>query len=130
MTTTTIKENKTEQLDLTVHPYLELDDLLAQGYGINPKLVMRNYEISRNARFFYSYLSCFCGSGNCCYPSYETVLFECGFSERTYRKVRDELVAWGILSIKKKEIRKSLENGILPTPQARRIKSRNYPRNA
>lgn len=103
-----MNEKYEEVFSLDDHPYLEVDSLLQGGFGFNPSLVVRNWEISDTARMLYCYLGCFGSGGNRAFPSYETILFELGWSARKFRNARNELVAWGLIVIRKERIGRTL----------------------
>lgn len=67
------------------------------GWGIVYQEVMRNANISAEAKAIYAYLSSIAGIGNSCYPSVETMQREMGMSKNRLTKHMGQLIAAGIV---------------------------------
>lgn len=81
------------------------DNVFSDGYGIIAQKVMRHHTISRDARLLYSYLCSFAGAGDTAFPATKTILFELGFSPKTFYKYRDELAAFGLVQVETRNTR-------------------------
>lgn len=81
------------------------DNVFSDGYGIIAQKVMRCHSISRDARLLYSYLCSFAGAGDTAFPATKTILFELGYSPKTFYKYRDELAAFGLVQVETRNTR-------------------------
>ena len=80
---------------------------MAQGYGIVPKIAMRDTNLSIESKAIYAYLCSFAGAGRTAFPSRELICHELNISINRFNKYKNELVEKGYISIK----RDRLENG-------------------
>ena len=71
------------------------------GYGLIPKSIMRNKDISIQAKAIYSYLASFAGTTGKAFPSVNLMLGELGISKDTFYKYRNELEELGVITIVK-----------------------------
>ena len=67
------------------------------GYGVVYQDVMRNKNISPEAKAIYAYLSSIAGSGNSCYPSVDTMQEELCMSKNRFTKHMGQLIAFGVV---------------------------------
>ena len=81
------------------------DNVFSDGYGIIAQKVMRCHSISRDARLLYGYLCSFAGAGDIAFPATKTILFELGYSPKTFYKYRDELAAFGLVQVETRNTR-------------------------
>lgn len=65
---------------------LRVEGIMAQGYGLNPKMVMRDKRLTPVAKCIYSYIASFAGGGNQSFPSRNIMLDELQISKDTYYK--------------------------------------------
>lgn len=86
---------------------LSQGNVMAQGYGIVPKVTMRDTRLSIESKAIYAYLCSFAGAGNTAFPSRELICHELNISINRFNKYKNELVAKGYITIK----RERLENG-------------------
>lgn len=86
---------------------LSQGNIMAQGYGIVPKVTMRDTKLSIESKAIYAYLCSFAGAGNTAFPSRELICHELNISINRFNKYKNELVAKGYITIK----RERLENG-------------------
>lgn len=77
------------------------DSIYREGYGIVAKTVMRNKEISPEAKAIYSYICSFAGSGTTAFPSAELMMHELNMGDNRFYKHRKELVDKGYITILK-----------------------------
>ncbi len=59
--------------------------------------ILRNRNISLEAKSIYSYLSGMAGVGGTCYPSVETMLYDLNIGRNRFSKYMNELVACGVV---------------------------------
>lgn len=75
------------------------DSIYREGYGIVAKAVMRNKELSAEAKAIYSYICSFAGSGTTAFPSAELMMHELNLGDNRFYKYRKELVDKGYITI-------------------------------
>ena len=78
-------------------------ELFNDGYGVIPKAVMQDRNLSATAKLLYAYLSSFAGADNFCFPSKEKIMFDLGLSQGTISKYLKELVQHGLVSVSQKK---------------------------
>lgn len=79
----------------------KLEGIMSQGYGIVPKLVMRDTDIDAEAKAIYAYLCSFAGNKDTAFPSVSLMCHDLGFSERRFYKYRKQLIEKEYISITK-----------------------------
>lgn len=68
---------------------LRVEGIMAQGYGLNPKIVMRDKRLTPEAKCIYSYFASFAGNGSQAFPSRDVILDELQMSkDRYYRHLK------------------------------------------
>ena len=72
--------------------------------------IMRNKNLSPEAKAIYAYLCSFAGSGKTCHPSVDTMLQELGMSKGRLSKYMKELIACGVVE-RTRSINKNLLSG-------------------
>jgi DnaD/phage-associated family protein len=75
------------------------DSIYREGYGIVAKTVMRNKDLSAEAKAIYSYICSFAGSGTTAFPSAELMMHELNLGDNRFYKYRKELVDKGYITI-------------------------------
>ena len=68
-----------------------------RNYGIIPKSLMQDKNLSIHAKAVYAYLATYADKNGKCYPSYELMEYELNVAESTLRKYLKELVTKGHL---------------------------------
>ena len=58
----------------------------SKGYGIIPKLVMQDRDLSITAKAIYAYLASYSGNGDSCFPSRDRVCYDLGIGKDTFIK--------------------------------------------
>lgn len=92
---------------------VKLTGIFEEGYGISPKLVMRDKDLSIEAKAIYAYMSSFAGNGNSAFPSIGVACKDLNVSEKRFRKHRDQLIDKGYITIQKnKNDKGKFENNI------------------
>ena len=72
---------------------LKITGVLSQGYGVIPKLLMRDKEISIEAKGIYAYISSYAGNGSTAFPSISLICSDLGISEKrfySHKKILEE----------------------------------------
>lgn len=81
------------------------------GYGTVYKEVMKNNDLSIEAKAIYSYLTTYAGSKDIAFPSIKLICYELNISEKRFYKHRKELLDKNIIS----KHRERTENGFSKT---------------
>lgn len=72
------------------------------GYGLVFKRVMKDKDISIEAKALYSYLSAYAGSDESSFPSVELIKHELNIGKQRYQRARRELEKTGYLQVDRK----------------------------
>jgi len=90
---------------------IKLSSILGKGYGLSPKLVMIDTDLSIEAKAIYAYLSSYCGNGSTAFPSIELIQHHLKISKNRFYKYRNELINKGYVKIKRRrEGQKAISN--------------------
>ncbi|WP_213482823.1 helix-turn-helix domain-containing protein [Staphylococcus epidermidis] len=73
------------------------------GYGLVFKRVMKDKDISIEAKALYSYLSAYAGSDESSFPSVELIKHELNIGKQRYQRARRELEKTGYLQVDRKQ---------------------------
>lgn len=73
------------------------------GYGLVFKRVMKDKNISIEAKALYSYLSAYAGSDESSFPSVELIKHELNIGKQRYQRARRELEKTGYLQVDRKQ---------------------------
>lgn len=90
----------------------ELPPILKDGYGYAPKAVMRDPELSIEAKAIYSYLATFAGNRDIAYPNVSLICSQLNISERRFRRYKDELVQKGYITVERYRKENGFSNNI------------------
>ena len=91
---------------------IRLKGVYEQGYGLSPKLVMRDKNLSIEAKAIYAYMSSFAGSGGSAFPKIETACKDLNISKNRFLKYRKELVDYGYITIEKERKSGKFDNNV------------------
>lgn len=96
--------------------------IFAQGYGIIPKVIMKDKDLSSEAKAIYAYLASYAGTGTTAFPSVSLMCSDLNMSERRFYNHRKDLQLKGYIHIEQKRNDKGWKNNIyslpvIPTPQ-------------
>lgn len=86
---------------------LVLEGVFSKGYGTVPKMVMKDEDLTIEAKGIYAYLCSYAGAGETAFPSVSLMCKDLGISDNRLYKHRKLLVDKGYLRIE----RERLENG-------------------
>lgn len=76
-------------------------DVLVSGYGINPKLVMKDKDLTIEAKAIYAYIASYAGAGKTAYPSVDLICSDLNIGKESFQKHRKCLIEKGYLIIEK-----------------------------
>lgn len=82
---------------------LTQSELMSKGYGLIPKTVMLDNNLSIEAKAIYAFLSSYSGAGNTSFPSVETIRKYLDISRERYYKHRKQLINHGYVVVEKKK---------------------------
>lgn len=106
---------------------LKQEDLLSKGYGIIPKLVMKDLKISAEAKAIYAYICSYCGAGDTAFPSVELICHDLGISEKRYQRHIKQLKENGYVIVTRNRIKSGFSNNIYTLPKT--VAVQNVPTN-
>ncbi|WP_158620970.1 helix-turn-helix domain-containing protein [Candidatus Kurthia intestinigallinarum] len=95
-----------------------MKSILAEGYGIIPKLVMRDESLSIEAKAIYAYLAAFAGNQFEAYPSVELICHELNISKKRFLMHRKMLVERGYMEIKRQRAANGFSNNVYVLTQS------------
>ena len=81
---------------------LDLKGVMSEGYGIIPKKVMKDEDLSIDAKAIYAFIASYAGAGNTSFPSVNLITDMLGISRQRFNKHRRLLEDKGYITIKKK----------------------------
>ncbi|EGS5729075.1 helix-turn-helix domain-containing protein [Clostridium perfringens] len=84
---------------------IKISGILSQGYGLAPKLVMRDTRLSIESKAIYCYFCSFAGNGESAFPSVKLQLHDLGISKTRYYKHRKLLEDYGYVTIRSTRIK-------------------------
>ncbi|EPI5815475.1 conserved phage C-terminal domain-containing protein [Enterococcus hirae] len=96
---------------------LKQEDLLSKGYGIIPKLVMKDLKISAEAKAIYAYICSYCGAGDTAFPSVELICHDLGISEKRYQRHIKQLKENRYVIVTRNRIKSGFSNNIYTLPK-------------
>ena len=79
---------------------IQIIGVLSKGYGIMPKMIALDKNLSIESKAIYSFLTSFSGVGQGVFPSIETILHYLKISKNRFYKYRQELLENGYITIK------------------------------
>ncbi|HZG10552.1 MAG TPA: conserved phage C-terminal domain-containing protein [Kurthia gibsonii] len=86
---------------------VKYEGILAKGFGLIPRTLTRDKDLSIEAKAIYAYLAAFAGNNNEAFPSVELICAELDISRNRYFKHRKSLLEKGYIRIR----RERLESG-------------------
>lgn len=97
---------------------LKLEGVDKKGYGKIPKLVMKDEQLTIEAKAIYAYFASYAGGGETAFPSIELICHDLGISENRLFKHRKLLVERGYLSIEREQQEKGWSKNIYTLHQS------------
>lgn len=88
---------------------VQMGNVLSEGYGIIAKKVMKDKDLSIEAKAIYAFLCSYTGKGDTAFPGVSLITGTLGISRQRYNKHREALEAKGYISV----IRERKKNGTL-----------------
>jgi len=78
---------------------LKVHGINAKGYGILPKFVMLDKNLTIEAKAIYAYFCSYSGSGNTLFPCRDKIVFDLNVSKDTYYKHFNALISAGYVQV-------------------------------
>ena len=94
----------------------QAEGIMEKGYGFIPKLIMKDKELTIEAKAIYAYLSSYTGAGNITYPSISLMCGDLDISEARFYKHRKLLIEKGYIVIEKKRNEGGWSNNVYRLP--------------
>ncbi|MCL2310893.1 MAG: helix-turn-helix domain-containing protein [Firmicutes bacterium] len=85
--------------DDEIRDRLEVDGILAMGYGNSPKILHKDRRLTMEAKEIYCYLSSYCGGGSVAFPSRKTILYDLVTSETRFYRHFQLLKDYGYIEV-------------------------------
>ncbi|MGB9343524.1 helix-turn-helix domain-containing protein [Trichococcus sp.] len=76
-------------------------DVLSMGYGTVGKLVMRDRDLTPEAKAIYAYISTYAGAGDTAYPSVDLICYDMNMGKDRFQKHKKCLIDKGYIVIQK-----------------------------
>ncbi|MDE1549923.1 DnaD domain protein [Jeotgalibaca caeni] len=92
-------------------------DILALGYGIIPKKVMKDPDLTIEAKAIYSYIASYAGAGNTAFPSVDLICHDLNIGKDRFRKHRKLLLEKGYLVVEQHSNAGKYSNNLYTIPQ-------------
>ncbi len=87
----------------TICDILKFEGIMSKGFGMAPRLVMRDTRLSIEAKAIYCYFQSFAGNAEKAFPKRETILNELQISKNRYYKYLQELIDYDYVRIQREE---------------------------
>ena len=93
--------NNQKKEEKNICDILKFEGIMSQGFGVAPRIIMRDKRLSVEAKAIYCYLQSFAGSSEKAFPSRQTMLDELGMSKNRYYKYLRQLTDYGYIKIER-----------------------------
>ena len=93
-------ERENTKLQNSFADQLRVEGINFKGYGIIPKYVMIDADLSLEAKGIYAYFCSFSGNGNAAFPSRDKIVYDLGVNKDTYYKHFQMLVNQGYITVR------------------------------
>lgn len=78
---------------------LKVTGVLSQGYGVIPKLIMKDTDLSIEAKAIYAYIASYAGNGSTAFPSIKLICTDLEITENRFHRHKKPLVEKGYIQI-------------------------------
>lgn len=78
---------------------LKVTGVLSQGYGIIPKLLMKDSDLTIEAKAIYAYIASYAGNGSTAFPSVSLICTDLNISENRFHNHKKVLIEKGYIHI-------------------------------
>lgn len=91
---------------------VQYEGILAKGYGLIPKLVMKDGNLSIEAKAIYAYFASYAGQTGQAFPGVDLICAELNISKKRYRIHRQTLIDKGYVEIKRERLESGFSKNI------------------
>lgn len=95
------------EVEMNSQDELKIEGILSKGYGLSPKLVMRDKRLTVEAKAIYAYMASFAGNGFTAFPSVSLILSDLVISKDRFYKHRKLLIELGYIEVKQENQKNS-----------------------
>lgn len=92
-------------------------DILSLGYGVIPKMVMKDPDLTIEAKAIYSYIASYAGAGHTAFPSVDLICHDLNIGKDRFRKHRRQLIEKGYLVVEQHSNGGKYSNNLYTIPQ-------------
>lgn len=78
---------------------IKLEGVLSRGYGIIPKLVMIDADLTIEAKAIYAYLASYAGNGESAFPSVKKMCYDLQINEKRFSRHKKALLDKGYIEV-------------------------------
>lgn len=78
---------------------LKVTGVLSQGYGIIPKMLMKDSDLSIEAKAIYAYICSYAGNGDTAFPSVALICSDLGIGEKRFHAHKKGLIEKGYIKV-------------------------------
>ena len=82
---------------------LKFEGIMSGGFGIAPRIVMRDHRLSIEAKAIYAYFQSFAGNRESAFPARDTILNELSISKTRYYKYLNQLIEYDYIRVEREE---------------------------
>ena len=90
---------------------LKVEGVNFLGFGVIPKKVMLDQELTCEAKAIYAYFCSYAGSGNTAFPGYKKIISDLKINKDSYYKHLKLLVEQGFIKIEQKHLKSGIGKG-------------------
>ena len=80
---------------------LKVEGILSMGYGIIPKKIMKDTELTIESKAIYAYIASYAGNGNSAFPSVSLICKDLDISENRFHRHKNPLIEHGYITIER-----------------------------
>lgn len=91
---------------------IQSTSILSNGYGLYPRLIARDTDLTIESKAIYAYLVSFAGNSNTCFPSRDLIIKELGISKDRFYKHMKLLKDKGYIKVHKNKDGSNFSNNI------------------
>lgn len=91
---------------------IEKISILSDGYGLAPRIIARDLNLSPGSKALYFYLSSFAGAEGTCFPSRDIMTRELDMHKNSFTKYLNELKASGYIKVHKNRKNGKIYNNV------------------
>ena len=91
------------QKEKNICDILKFEGIMSGGFGIAPRIVMRDHRLSIEAKAIYAYFQSFAGNRESAFPARDTILNELSISKTRYYKYLNQLIEYDYIRVEREE---------------------------